>query len=204
MPHPQKQSPLFIDTNLGYQVRIDSGELMNHTIQLVPCAPETDFLPLGWLPRLWVKKAWAGDGAVADPSALPDHVAESFESLEDMALGRVETEDTVYCQLHYLVAPTSFGGRSLSISGEFTTADGATAPLEINTATAWGELYPLNLLLDETEGRPTNLQVGVQRSVATLFDNIDFSTSTDPEELSQAILRNLMAQTVLSLEASPN
>ncbi|MEE2749905.1 MAG: hypothetical protein VX519_00615 [Myxococcota bacterium] len=201
---PQEQSPLIIETNLGYQVRVDAGELMNHTIQLVPCAPETGTLPLGWIPRLWGRTAWASDGTEADPSALPDHVPESFESLEDLELGRVETEDTVYCQLHYLVAPIAFGGRSLSISGEVTTADGISIPLEANTATAWGELYPLTPLVNETTSRPTNLHVGVQRSVATLFDNIDFSTNTDTEEQSQAFLRNLMDHTVLSLEVSPD
>jgi len=199
---PQKHSPLFTDTNLGYQVRVDSGELMNHTIQLVPCAPETGSLPLGWLPSLWGRTAWASDGSEADPSALPDHVSESFESLEDLELGRVETEDTVYCQLHYLVAPISFGGSSLSISGEVTTADGTSMPLEISTATAWGQLFPLNTLVNETTGRPTNLHVGVKRSVATLFDDIDFSALTDIEEQSQAVLRNLLAHTTLSLEAS--
>ncbi len=199
---PQKNTALFIDTNLNYEVRIDSGELMNHTIQLVPCAPEIDSLPLGWLPRLWGGLAWASDGSEADPSALPDHVAESFNSLEDLELGRVETEDTVYCQLHYLVAPISFGGHSLSISGEVTGANGASFPLEISTATAWGQMYPLDTLVDETTGRPANLRVVVERSVATLFDDIDFSALTDVEDQSQIILRNLMAHTVLGLEAS--
>ncbi len=75
-------------------------------------------------------------------------------------------------------------------------------PLEISTATAWGQLFPLNTLVNETTGRPTNLHVGVKRSVATLFDDIDFSALTDIEEQSQAVLRNLLAHTTLSLEAS--
>ncbi len=184
-----------VETNLGYRVRVDAGELVNHTLQLVPCEEDQTEAGdgLAWMLPWRSRPAIASDGGVVDPSALPDHFVEEFASLQALALGSVEFDRAFYCSLHYLVAPIALGGSSLLLSGEVTDSGGNTTNLEVQTATAWGVVLPLA----EAESSH-HLDLQLKREIGTLFDDIDFSEPGDLASLSQAVLRNLVQGAALS------
>ena len=186
-----------VESDLGFLVRVESGALISHTLQLVPCeSPSPDSGLLGRLRRQVLPSAWASDSSAHDPSASPEPVAEGLGEPQESTLGPVVLEESIYCQLHYLVAPSEFGGTSLTLEAQVETAEGSL-PLSISTPTAWAEMWPLGEVVPTDPEEPIHLEIQAARRLASLFDGIDFSASLEEEDMARAILRNLFQGTTI-------
>jgi hypothetical protein len=203
-----------VTTNLGYVVEVHAGYLVTSSVSLSPCQGDDDALSLGPVRASLLPVAQAGHDDVADPSQLPHGRVEDLGAPGANDLAYLEVPNTPYCRLHYLVARA--GGdttglpsdvdlerTSLHLEGTFLAPGETEArPFLVHSSVANGLLWDL-----EAQG-PCQTEcvarIRVHRALDALFQDIVFTTSSEPD-LGRQILQNLIdtARVTVSLEDDP-
>jgi len=198
-----------ITTDLGYEVVIHEGYITSFNASLISCSHSHGLF--GWLVEMLSPgEVQAGHGGTDDePSIVNASVVESLTAPSSTVMGTVHVTEPNYCngfyvlgQAHDLAAnlPDDFDmtGNSLYIRGEYIANDGTATPFTVTTNVGWGTQDDLTLPQSD---RNIHVAVGneaitisIQRSLATLFDGIDFETA-DEITLSHSLLRNLTDNT---------
>jgi hypothetical protein len=200
------------ESNIGYEVTIESGWLSNYRITLAAC-PSTGFLNLmGHL----MPSAYANDGGSVDESESTSGVAEDLVKLQNQKWIRRPLQDHDYCRLHHLIAradetvlmrPTAIdlNRTTLMIKGT-AVKNNVVTPFEVSSAFAHGGLYALNELLMMYHSK-TNLsgteriQVVIERNPSQWFDDVDFEALPD-RQLGHMIGSQIMSTTVYHVKAT--
>ncbi|MFT6399122.1 MAG: hypothetical protein ACJAYU_003886 [Bradymonadia bacterium] len=200
-------------TDLGYEVRLDSGWLVNYTVQLIPCetaqveSSAVEFMRAALRSLNPIQTAWAGHGDDNDVTTL-------FGVVEDLAHPLSTTSSDVglgqsdYCSLHYLVARADqevverpedieLERLSLTLSGSWTGADGlGTGEFELATALGFGVILALPDELVLGPGDAAHFVI--TRQLDEVFAGVDFATS-DTEDLERAVVRGIVESATLTV-----
>ena len=185
-----------VTNNLGYDIHITDGTLVNAAVQLVPCVDST---------RLFAPQtAHAGHGGgKPDETRWVGPLVESLSKPGPIALGSVEIGDHRYCQAHYLLAQNElkngFGIVALEptivLTGTYISPNGgAPVAFRIKTNIAWGGAtdLPKAIVNDSgTEQAPHSLTL--VRNLGMLLDGVDLAAMT-PDQQARTVLRSLTTQ----------
>lgn len=196
-----------VTNNLGIEFRVDSGHLTAYAASLVPCtlAKRSEW-------SLWpIAKAYADHGVSADPSVQPIPVIEDLANPSESVLAEVSFPESVYCQVHYLVAGATEDsehlfsdeilGQSVSIQGAYRAqAEDPWTELELASEFPNGSLHRIQL---DQSGPEPRAEVLIQRALGLLFDDLDPLSMSDGE-LDFQLLTNLMDHTQVSVTLVPN
>jgi hypothetical protein len=173
-------------TDLGYEVRLDSGWLVNYTVQLIPC-----------------ETAQVESSAVEFMRVVEDLAHPLSTTSSDVGLGQSD-----YCSLHYLVARADqevverpedieLERLSLTLSGSWTGADGlGTGEFELATALGFGVILALPDELVLGPGDAAHFVI--TRQLDEVFAGVDFATS-DTEDLERAVVRGIVESATLTV-----
>jgi len=177
--------------DLGYQVEVTSGRLVTRNLELIPCHYKPAQPPQVWLWDLLKPAAvYAGHGSLLpNPAKISRSYEEDFAKLSDIEIESRKVTDPEYCQAHYLIArPTGTGpgDSSLELSGSYAK-DGQGEAFTIASNMAYGELKDLDAAVSIVGG----IDVVVERSVAKLFDGVDFG-AMDERARDMSVLRALV------------
>ena len=207
-----------VTNDLGYEIQVERGYLVNRSMELIPCPTEDTISSLileQFLPQL----AYAGHGSDdRDPSRISRPFVESLTAPTSAILETTYGYQPDYCQVHYLIAegietarnlPSEMDmqGISLFVEGRYR-APGANnfIPFTITAPLTWGTITDV---ITEIEAEKTILTVDtpishitIRRNLATMFDEIDFARSSG-EEQAKAVLRALTAGTEAIIESTP-
>ena len=193
--------------DLGYTVRVEAGRLVTRNLELVPCHWTAGAGPQARLME-WLRPAtaWAGHS-----SLMPNESKISSSQEEDLAsparsfLETRTVTDPEYCKAHYLIArPTGSGPGTLAMEASGTwnrSGQDAGNPFRIQSAAAYGQILGLT---DSSGGAiDRRLIVGgidltVRRSLATMFDSIEFA-SGEPDRHGMQAMRNLVSDTKIEV-----
>lgn len=189
----------------GDVITVTDGYIVSRSVTANECAhTHTDSLFSWLIEHLLPNAAQAGHGTAYDPALVYESFVEPLAAPVTREWGTVTVPEPSYCAAHYLVAmanETTVGadealyGTSLHLVGT-VRAPGATAaqPFEIRAALGWGTI---NDLLRASDAAPVHAQIGttpihiaIERRLDTLFDGLDFASSTT-DELARGVLRNL-------------
>lgn len=200
-------------TDLGYQVRLDAGWLVNYSVQLVPCeiakaeSRAVEFMRAALRGLNPIQTAWAGHGDDNDVTTVFGVVEDLAHPLSttspDVALG-----ETDYCSLHYLVAradqevverpeDVDLERLSLTFSGAWSNEEG-TESGEFDIATAVGFGVILALPEDMVLGSEDAAHFVITRHLDEVFAGVDFATS-DSEDLERAVVRAIVESATLTV-----
>jgi hypothetical protein len=175
-----------VETDLGFEVRIDQGALFSYALSLAPCTVSSRTLQ----PSL-VATAWAGHGEV-DPAQQVVALVESLTLPNASDIAPISFPASEYCGVHWLVA-----------HGEITP-DAPQSSLQVHGIWARGEQggnigidtqFAHALLTDfgPTSGSGRRAEITLVRPLESMFDGIDFTHQSD-DVLAWAALENLTAQ----------
>ena len=184
-----------VTTDLGYRVRVTRGYLTSYSMELVEC-PKAAWSVLSPPP------AWAGHSAgTPNPAAIRPMQVESLLATTDREIGAVTLAPQTYCQLHYLIARAGREAQglpsdldmvdaSLHVDGTYRApAADAPTPFAIHTAIANGGLFdhtgaaaPIRVDMGQGATRVT-----VRRHLGSLFDGVDFATTSDSVRASRIL-----------------
>jgi hypothetical protein len=199
------------ESNLGYEVRVESGWLSNYRVTLAAC-PATGFL--NFIDRL-MPRAHANDGGSIDDSESTSGVAEDLVAFSNQQWIRRPLQNHDYCKFHHLIAradetvlmrPTAvdLNRTTLMIRGIAMRGNVAT-PFDVSSAFAHGSLHTLNELLLMHQSKvdlsgTERVQVIIERHPAHWFDDIDFEAIQD-RQLGHMIGSQIMSTTVYHIKA---
>lgn len=190
-----QSEPTTITNDLGYTISLDEAYLLNASLELVPCE-DISFWDL-----FKAQTVYAGHGtsAISETRSLVAAVESLTQPQAQERMASASQAD--YCQVHYLVAPAldsaeflppitpSFIGKTISLSGTYISAESAEPiGFSIESALAWGGFLALPAPITASNN-PVELHV--QRDMNSLFDGIDFAT-TSADDQAKSILRNLI------------
>lgn len=204
-----------VTNDLGYEVHVKQGYLVNRSIELVECPARSTHESHGWLLDTFAPtSAYAGHGDDEhDESRISAPYIESLANPASSDLERVLVHQTAYCQAHYLIgegietsqnlpAELDMLGLSMFLAGEYKAPDAESAtPFTISTELAWGRLTDLmapdsNGSLSQTmltiEGQ--TVDVTIRRELRSLFDGVDFKTMSATDQ-AKTVLRSLANST---------
>ena len=191
--------------DLGITFTVTSGWLSSYSAALAPCLveEEAEWASRGLIERFFgIGMARADHAVDIDPSSLPSPILEDLVTLAPSQSPFLHFEETLYCQLHYLIAradvatpnptpETSMSLVTLRLSGFWE--DGATSgPLDVESSFNYGALSSL----DKATIPPPNKEVLVElrRSAASLFSGVSPSVLS-PEELAWKVSQNIVDDT---------
>jgi hypothetical protein len=205
-------------TNLGYEVVVKQGWIVDYSATFVPCrsatrrsnSPSSKFIEFigTWV----ISDAFAGHDDIADPSAMSDGLVEAIGGRPvRVRVGPIPS--ATYCDIHYLVArgdaitiplegAPNMVGASVVLEGTYRL-NGHTEihPFAISSAIARGTLHTEQegesqyfegnaATVDEDEG------IGVHfiRPMKSLFDDIQFE-EFQHDSIARILLKNLVLKT---------
>ena len=188
-------------TDLGYVVHVENGWVGSYGLSLVACEDvivrHSDLL---WA-LIGVQTAYAGhSGDEIDPSALVLDQMESLATPIPHHYGPYLFAPDTYCRVHYVMSYAiedasedgrNLTGSSLWLEGTITGPNGDTWPLEVQSDVAHGTLRDLPQLANVADATlfTEHVEIRVTRSLATMFDGIDFAQ--EPSDLDFDVLGNL-------------
>ena len=189
-----------VDTNTGYYVEVDSAYLVAYRASLAQCDAVT--APVYW------------HGEDIDPSSA-GNLVESFGMPGSRAFD-AEFPEAVYCRAHYLVAradgdtsslpdDTGMQDVSIAVDGRFRApGSDELVPFSLRSSEATGVLVDFEQSLGEvsTSELPAHAIVTVERSLGTLFDDVDFQAGSS-EDMAWGALRNLRLDARVVVDLSP-
>lgn len=208
-------------TDLGWTVTISEGYLVQYSHSLVACADVVASVEPSLLEQAWswvVPTAFAGHTGESDPSITPQPRLEVLIPPTGMTVGTVEVEPTAYCRSHFNVGRVmtpyeewpedpDLTGLSIYLRGTVTSPSGITTDLSLDITEAYGKLFELDadaLGWTPAQGEgPFTLDLHYTRDFGTLFDGIDFETTTD-RDIGRAILASLVEDAVLVATLEPS
>jgi hypothetical protein len=188
--------------DLGVTFTVTSGWLSSYSASLAPCLVEEE---VEWAKRGLIEQFFSigtarADHAVdIDPSSLPSPILEDLVTLEPSQSSSLAFEETLYCQLHYLIARADIGTpdpspeTSMSLVtlrlGGFWEDGAASGPLDVVSSFNYGSLSSLG----EATAPPSTNQVLIElrRSAAGLFTGVSPSLLS-PEELAWEVSQNIV------------
>ncbi len=200
-----------VPTNLGYDVRVDRGFLVDTSASLVDCqgpggdvwekATRRSWFGLG---SLFEGVAYAGHLQAPDPSNVAHPTVTDLVSVQSQTtFGESRFPEARYCHVHFLVAggagPSAYTATfpdvdttrtTLYVRGAWRKGEGTWNALELRSKAADGVLLDLPPLVDgPMEG--TDVTVTIARRLATMFDDIELASEGRSEVLAKSVLRNL-------------
>jgi hypothetical protein len=202
-----------VKTDLGYQVTLGAGWIVDHSVSFGPCVVPPDDAGASWIPfHLGVREARAHDSS--DPSGIELSFADDLAHPADSGPWQSVFAPTRYCRAHWLVARATsaldappgvdLGGSSMQISGSWSRAD-ESGPVAVDTWWPHGHLDDLAPLIDPAElaaaradGVSRVARVTVERPLGGMFDGIDFAAASN-DQVAGLVLDNLAAQARLKV-----
>ena len=192
-----------VTNDLGYDIQVTNGYLVNRTIQLVACEHNhTASMSSALLNVILPQTALAGHGDTErDASQINTPFVESLATPMLLEVETVTGDEPAYCKTHYLLAPgietatnlpvnTDMVGTTLLIEGQYkASGNNSFEPFTISTNLAWGTNANLDTLHNSG-----NTNVVISRRLDTLFDNVDFDQMSTAEQ-AQAVLRSITNST---------
>ena len=185
--------------DLGYEVEVSAGRLVTRSVELVPCHYQPAQPPQAWLwDLLSPASVYAGHGSLLpNPAKTTRSYEEDLTALSDVEIEKREVSYPEYCQAHYLIArPTGTGptATSLELRGSYRKG-GKSEAFVIASKLAYGELKDLDAAVDIVGG----INVSIERSLARLFDGVDFD-SMDERARDLSVLRSMVSNTTVRAE----
>jgi hypothetical protein len=207
----EARGAFMVRTNLGYEVRVDKGFLVDTSASLVDCegpggdvwekATRRSSFGLG---SLFEGVAYAGHLQAPDPSNVAHPTVTDFVSVQGQTtFGESRFPEARYCHVHFLVAggagPSAYTATfpdvdttrtTLYVRGAWRKGEGTWNSLELRSKSADGVLLDLPPLVDGPM-KGTDVTVTIARRLATMFDDIELALESRSEVLAKSVLRNL-------------
>ena len=199
-----------VRTDKGYDVQVDSGQIVTRNLELVPChvapPPPPQATLLRWLAP---NPVYAGHSSlIPNESKITASYVEDIAAPRELFMESRIVTDPEYCRAHYLVARergSPPGSLTLNVSGIWRrSTEESGEPFQIKSAAAYGEFKPFQLSDGSNLDRRLivgGIDVSVSRSLDTLFDGIDFASGTSDTD-GMRVLRNLVSNTTVVLKAA--
>lgn len=198
---------LALTNDLGFEVRLDRGYLVQDSATLVDCEgvggdvwdSAAALLRAAFLPAI----ARAGHGELDDPSAvIRPTVLDLVGADADARFGAVPFPEARYCRLHFLVtgvydpatledAPPDLDLVLMTLYLEGAArgiGEEAWAPFEVRSTLADGVIVDLPDVLEGTTEGSAALVV-IERDLGAMFDGVDFAS---PDLSDDAIARSVL------------
>lgn len=205
--------------DLGYQVHVVSGWVLDHSVSLGPCAPAQVDGGTSWFSlRFGIRSAFAHEDA--DASAIEAMHAEDLTHLGDSGPWPSVFPKTRYCRAHWLAARATaktdapagvdLAQTSVRVSGSWERG-GETGIVDLDTWWPQGALQDLADITDPTDfaaavadGEARWAWVTVDRKLGSLFDGIDFAEDSEAEATGK-LVDNLVSTATMRAELrAPN
>lgn len=210
---PNAPGAFVVKSNLGFDVRVDRGFLVDSSASLVDClgagSDVWDRAPqraTAAVTSLFIGVAFAGHTQAPDPSSLRvTTLTDLTQAQGETSLGEARFPETRYCRVHFLVAG---GARPSAYTATFPTVDTTRTSLHVRGAWRRGshewQAFELStksadaMLLDlpdvfDGPAEGSAAVVVLERRLATMFDDVDVGALSQAarEAAARAVLRNL-------------
>jgi len=191
--------PRVIETDLGFEVRLDSAFWTSSEVELVPCNTA-----LGRLARSWIRSAHAH--GTSTPTLLASPIVESARSTEALALGRLAPPAGRYCSVRYALGPADadargldaaahMAGRSFELRAAFRRPGEPYVDFEVESAALLETVSTLGPL--DLTRRTSRATLRIDRDPRRWFDGIDFAVAG---ATAAALLDNVRTSLTVTVE----
>lgn len=169
---------LRLTTNDGATVDITEGYLSTYAASLAPCVPAT---ATSLLRRIGPARAWAGHGNDEGLATAAGRI-EQIRPQPALPLATLETPPIAYCRAHWVAAPadaSTVDAEALDMRGRVLRIRGRWQQHGSNGDFDWSSTVASGALAELPAELTGSVRVRVVRPLDTLFDGIDFATTTE-------------------------
>ncbi len=195
-----------VTTNLGYEIRVTSGYVTTFRMELVECET-TEAAAFSFLFPSPVQAGHPSDGP--SETRTSQDTVENLITLPTQSMASLPVSRADWCTLHYLAGPTTDAalnltdtggdlGKSIMLIGDYKAPDSEDwIPFTATSEEGFGTflLAPTDPGIRLGDGV---VSIVVTRTASTLFDNIDFGTSS-PDTIGFSVLRQLSKSAAITV-----